>query len=297
MLTSYTDVNCIVSNINRPHPDEDSGSTKVWSLSFKPDQETASLFPYINGALDDALWYEHPGHVKFLFEGYRCVLYPDLAAIHFFETRQGALSFIKRFMNFLDTIDRDKERILPNFNQIRHVPVMDIFKLLPRSNCRDCGFTTCMAFAAAVAKGKAMADQCIGLAQPMSESAVYPVLDGQGRLVDSVSLKIDTAGLKQRIQDQDEQIKMLEGQLSPFGGSHGHTPCSLESPGNSDPALTDREIQVLELIAQGYTNNEIGRHLFISPHTVKSHMINIFNKLNVSDRTQAAVTGVRMGMI
>lgn len=291
MQTSYTDVNCMVSKINRSHPDKDSGSTKVWSLSFKPDQETAFLFPYINGALDDALWYEHPGHVIFLFEGYRCVLYPDLASVHFFETRQKALSFIKRFMNFLDTLDRDKERILPNFNQIRHVPVMDIFKLLPRSNCKDCGFTTCMAFAAAVTKGKAVANQCPGLAQPMSESAVYPVLDGQGRLVDSVSLKIDTAGLKQRIQDQDEQIRMLEAQRP------GQTPCSLQSPGNCDLTLTDREKQVLELIAQGDTNNEIGRHLFISPHTVKSHMINIFNKLNVSDRTQAAVTGVRMGMI
>jgi DNA-binding CsgD family transcriptional regulator len=297
MRTSYTDVNCMVSNINRPHPDADSKSAKVWSLSFKPDQETAFLFPYINGVLDDALWYEHPEHVTFLFEGYRCVLYPDLAAVHFFETRQGALAFIPRFMNYLETLDRDKERILPNLNQIRHISVLDIFRLLPRSNCRDCGFTTCMAFSAAVAKGKAVADQCPGLAQPMSESAVYPVFDSQGRLVDSVSLKIDTAGLKQRILDQEKQIRMLEAQFIPFGGSHGHMPCSQESPGNLDPALTHREIQVLELIAQGYTNNEIGQHLFISPHTVKSHMIHIFNKLNVSDRTQAAVTGVRMGMI
>ncbi len=296
MLTSYTDVNCVVSNFNFPHPDEDNGSDNVWSLSFKPNQETTFLFPYINGALDDALWYEHPGHVKFLFEGYRCVLYPDLATVHFFKTRQDALAFINRFMYFLDTLDRDKERMLPNFNQIRHVPVMDIFKLLPRSNCKDCGFSTCMAFAAAVTKGKTTADQCPGLAHPISESAVYPVLDSHGRLVDSVSLKIDTAGLKQRIQDQDEQIRMLETQLSP-GGSYGHTSCLFTSPGSFNPSLTDREIQVLERIAQGYTNNEIGRHLFISPHTVKSHMINIFNKLKVSDRTQAAVTGVRMGMI
>ncbi len=132
----------------------------------------------------------------------------------------------------------------------------------------------------------------------MNESAIYPILDGKGRLVDSVSLKIDTAGLKHRIREQDEQIRMLEAQLSPFGeSSHGQTSYSFETPDNFDTALTDREIQILELIAQGYTNNEVSHHLFISPHTVKSHVINIFNKLNVSDRTQAAVTGVRMGMI
>lgn len=288
MLTSYSSVNCMVSNINRPDPEEDSRTSRVWSLSFKPDQDTDFLFPYINGTLDDALWYDHPGHMEFLFEGCRCMLYRDLAAAHFFETHQDALDFIKRFMNFLDMIDRDKENIIPNFNQIRYVPVMDILRLLPKNNCRECGFPTCMAFAASMARGKTVADQCPHLAQPMSENAVFPVLDGEGRLVDSVALNIDTAGLKQRIQDQDEHIRMLEAQLSPLETGFS---------GNSDSILTEREIEILELIAEGYTNNEIGHHLFISPHTVKSHMINIFNKLNVSDRTQAAVTGVRKGII
>lgn len=54
---------------------------------------------------------------------------------------------------------------------------------------------------------------------------------------------------------------------------------------------------MLRLIAQGYTNNEISNVLFISPHTVKSHMINIYNKLNVSDRTQAAVLATRSHLI
>lgn len=53
--------------------------------------------------------------------------------------------------------------------------------------------------------------------------------------------------------------------------------------------LTSREIEVLELIAEGMINKEIAKHLYISEKTVKNHVSNIFKKLNVSDRTQAAI--------
>ncbi len=54
-------------------------------------------------------------------------------------------------------------------------------------------------------------------------------------------------------------------------------------------ALTSREIEVLELIADGMINKEIAKQLYISEKTVKNHVSNIFKKLNVSDRTQAAI--------
>lgn len=53
--------------------------------------------------------------------------------------------------------------------------------------------------------------------------------------------------------------------------------------------LTDRESEVLDLVAQGMTNKEIARQLAISPATVKAHVERIIAKLGVSDRTQAAV--------
>ncbi|NLL04599.1 MAG: response regulator transcription factor [Clostridiaceae bacterium] len=53
--------------------------------------------------------------------------------------------------------------------------------------------------------------------------------------------------------------------------------------------LTAREVEVLELIAEGMINKEIAKRLFISEKTVKNHVSNIFRKLNVSDRTQAAI--------
>ncbi len=58
---------------------------------------------------------------------------------------------------------------------------------------------------------------------------------------------------------------------------------------SEENSLTSREVEVLELIAEGMINKEIAKQLYISEKTVKNHVSNIFKKLNVSDRTQAAI--------
>lgn len=62
-----------------------------------------------------------------------------------------------------------------------------------------------------------------------------------------------------------------------------------EKDKNDENSLTSREVEVLELIAEGMINKEIAKQLYISEKTVKNHVSNIFKKLNVSDRTQAAI--------
>jgi DNA-binding NarL/FixJ family response regulator len=62
-------------------------------------------------------------------------------------------------------------------------------------------------------------------------------------------------------------------------------------------ALTARETEVLRLIADGADNVAIGRELSISHHTVKSYVTNIFEKLGVGSRVQAAVHAVRVGLL
>lgn len=62
-------------------------------------------------------------------------------------------------------------------------------------------------------------------------------------------------------------------------------------------SLTKREREVLHLLIEGHTNIQISDMLIITPNTVKSHVINIFNKLGVSDRTQAAVMAIRYNLV
>ena len=78
----------------------------------------------------------------------------------------------------------------------------------------------------------------------------------------------------------------------------------LRSQGKSEGAaetiraeLSDREIEVLKLIANGKDNAQIARELFISPKTVKNHISNILMKLQIENRIQAAVYAVRSGIV
>ncbi|HET8827040.1 MAG TPA: response regulator transcription factor [Terriglobales bacterium] len=64
-----------------------------------------------------------------------------------------------------------------------------------------------------------------------------------------------------------------------------------------DSDLSSRELEVLELLVSGNSNKEIATKLGITEATVKSHVSTILMRLNVEDRTQAAVTALRRGLV
>jgi DNA-binding NarL/FixJ family response regulator len=85
------------------------------------------------------------------------------------------------------------------------------------------------------------------------------------------------------------ESQMLKGMLS-----------EMKPTGQAAPAsknLTKREREILSLVAEGMSNREIAEKLVLSPETVKSHVAAILEKLNVSDRTQAAIYAVRNGLV
>jgi DNA-binding NarL/FixJ family response regulator len=63
------------------------------------------------------------------------------------------------------------------------------------------------------------------------------------------------------------------------------------------PLLTEREVAVLRSIAEGLSNREVGEALFISEATVKTHLVHIYDKLCVTDRTAAVTAALRAGVI
>ena len=69
-----------------------------------------------------------------------------------------------------------------------------------------------------------------------------------------------------------------------------------KDPGSFRP-LTQREKEILQLVVRGLTNRDVAQELNISETTVKAHMGNIFNKLGVSNRTEAAMSATQLGLI
>ena len=63
------------------------------------------------------------------------------------------------------------------------------------------------------------------------------------------------------------------------------------------PTLTDREVEVVQCVARGLSNAEVGRELHIGEATVKTHLLRAFEKLGVTDRTAAVTAAYRAGLI
>jgi two-component system, NarL family, response regulator LiaR len=87
------------------------------------------------------------------------------------------------------------------------------------------------------------------------------------------------------------ESQMLKGMLSEM------KPGSAGAQTGVGKNLTKREREILALVAEGMSNREIADKLVLSPETVKSHVAAILEKLNVSDRTQAAIFAVRNGLV
>ena len=90
------------------------------------------------------------------------------------------------------------------------------------------------------------------------------------------------------------------------GGDDGRVPAStatgLLTNGHAadevvESPLTKREREILQLVADGHSTTEIARELFISAKTVKNHLASIYAKLDSRDRTQAVLSGMRLGIV
>ncbi len=71
----------------------------------------------------------------------------------------------------------------------------------------------------------------------------------------------------------------------------------LEEVRRDEPMISNREEEVLQLVADGLGTNDIAERLFISQKTVKNHLASIYEKLDARDRTQAVLTAVKMGIV
>jgi DNA-binding NarL/FixJ family response regulator len=143
------------------------------------------------------------------------------------------------------------------------------------------------------------------LAQALRAGAVGYVLKGTTRRDVLATVRQVLRGEPALPPDLASQLLMRltseTAESTPAIGNGSPPPEAARAP--AEPArmlpdrLTRREIDVLRLVAQGRTNQEIGRELTLSVSTVKTHVEHIIDKLDVSDRTQAAVRAAELGLI
>ncbi len=150
-----------------------SGSYGV-RMDFAND--ISPVFPYLNAVLDSA-WYDHENKVLiWRGEGRAYAFRPNDIRIARVEDMSQARLVARETVDRINTVWQERNSITPRITERRLPQVIDIFKLLPRTNCRQCGYPTCMAFAADLRGGKAKLEQCLPLCQPGDTENVEKIL-------------------------------------------------------------------------------------------------------------------------
>jgi len=147
------------SDLSLKIPDCHVGSQQ-WVARFRLDADVSGLFPYIKAVSKNAKYFDNPHYIQFFLDGYRCALYPDYAVTAPFNDRDEAVAFIQKLLDFLNDLFMKKDSIEPDHTKYKPLPVLEIYKLLPKTNCAECGLTTCMAFAAALSRGDTIYKAC-----------------------------------------------------------------------------------------------------------------------------------------
>lgn len=111
-----------------------------------------------------------------------------------------------------------------------------------------------------------------------------------------------SAGVRGWLAKDGTHASFITGVAGALAGSDlgmppRRVPVPVHRGGGDDVALTERELQVLEGMTAGRSNAEIGRSLYLSEDTVKTHARRLFRKLGVNDRAQAVALGFRRGLV
>lgn len=136
--------------------------------------------------------------------------------------------------------------------------------------------------------------------------AVSSVMDGAAWLDPGIARKVlRAASHSAPPKDGELESEKSEGSTGPVASDTGKdalkdqkdTKDSKDTPGANLFALSQREMEVLQLLVEGMSNQEIADKLCLGTETIKTHMRHIMRKLSVSDRTQAAIKAMRQGIV
>jgi ArsR family metal-binding transcriptional regulator len=130
------------------------------------ETDISEVLPYLNTVLGGSAYTQDPPSVTFKVHGKLITVHSKQIAINALRDEEEAEKILKWLMQEINDTWEKREQIKPSFQGISKPQVLEILKLLPRNNCRQCGQTTCMVFSQLVADGVKGPEDCPGLSDP-----------------------------------------------------------------------------------------------------------------------------------
>ena len=124
------------------------------------DQDISSVLPYLNAELGGTQYFQDPPQVMFHVHGKIIKVGGHEIAVNALQDEEEAERILQWLQREINRVWEERDRITPSEESGKKPQVFQILKLLPRTNCRQCGLATCMVFAVQAAEGGRGAEEC-----------------------------------------------------------------------------------------------------------------------------------------
>ena len=127
--------------------------------------DISAVFPYLNALLDDTL-YDHENRILIGAEnGRKYAFRPNEIIVAGVVDQSQARQIASEAVDRVNGVWQERDNITPRFTERKLPTVIDIYNLLPKTNCKQCGYSTCLAYAADLRNGIAQLEPCLPLLQ------------------------------------------------------------------------------------------------------------------------------------
>ena len=147
------------------------GSEMV-SAIMEFDEDISDLLPHINAEFGPGIFDKDLPSLRLAREEHLVIFFPHRIGIGKCADREDGERAAQKMWETLKWIREHRSEIEPSYETLGRVTALDVFKLLPRTNCKRCDYPTCLAFATAVSQGEAEPEDCPVLLEPGWEKAL-----------------------------------------------------------------------------------------------------------------------------
>ncbi|HEY96357.1 MAG TPA: hypothetical protein G4O15_15640 [Dehalococcoidia bacterium] len=146
--------------------DHHSFGSGRYGLRVMLPMDISPAFPYLNSILDDTI-YDHENSILIGFSNRkRYAFRPHEIQLGMVADPSDVSGIIEEVVDLVNKVWSDKDNIEPSYTERKIPPVFEIYKMLPRTNCKECGYPTCLAFAADLRSGIVKPEACVKLSEP-----------------------------------------------------------------------------------------------------------------------------------